>query len=169
MPFLGFEWEGEYFHFTVLPFGLSTAPWLFTKVISHCVRFLRSPGMSLGILSYLDKVIFAARSAREALCSAQILINVLRRFGWLIHPTKCVGATTATQVFQALGTIVDLATQTFSVSADTVRRILTAARSLATGPLKPQCDPSPGSRALYPPHGWRQARPRGSEPARSTP
>ena len=59
MPCLGFESEGEYFHFTVLPFGLSTTPWLFTKVISHCVRFLRSPGMSLGILSYLDDVIFA--------------------------------------------------------------------------------------------------------------
>lgn len=133
-PFLGFEWGGEYFHFSVLPFGLSTAPWLFTKVFSHCARFLRSPGLSLGILSYLDDVIFAAATARGALSAAQMIINVLRRFGWLIHPTKCVGTSHAVQVFQALGTIVNLATQTFSVPPDTVRRIMDAAETFATGP-----------------------------------
>jgi len=132
--FLGFEWGGEFFRFLVLPFGLSTAPWLFTKVFGHCARFLRSPGMSLGILSYLDDVIFAAQTARDALSAAQVLINVLRRFGWLIHPTKCVGTTAGVQVFQALGALVNLATQTFSVPPDTVRRILAAARILATGP-----------------------------------
>ena len=46
-PFLGFEWAGGFYRFTVLPFGLSTAPWLFTKLIGHCVRFLRSPGMAI--------------------------------------------------------------------------------------------------------------------------
>ena len=51
LPYLGFEWDGAFYRFVVLPFGISTAPWLFTKVISHCVRFLRSPGLSLGILS----------------------------------------------------------------------------------------------------------------------
>ena len=134
LPFLGFEWGGEYFRFTVLPFGLSTAPWLFTKVFGHCARFLRSPGLSLGILSYLDDVIFAALTARGALGAAQVILSVLRRFGWLIHPTKCVGMSAAVQVFQALGTIVNLATQTFAVPPDKVRRIVEAAQALATGP-----------------------------------
>lgn len=133
-PYLGFEWDGVYYRFAVLPFGLSSAPWLFTKVISHCVRFLRSPGMSLNVLNYLDDFIFGAPSAREALGAAQVMVNVLQRFGWLVHPTKCVGVTTATQTFQALGTVVDLATQTFAVPRDTVNRILEAARALVTGP-----------------------------------
>ena len=95
-----------------------------------------TPGpRSLGIVQYLDDVIFGAASARESLASAQILINVLRRFGWLIHPTKCVGTSVAVQAFQALGTWVDLLTQTFSVPPDTVRRILDAAERLATGPV----------------------------------
>jgi len=139
LPFLGLEWGGEYFRFTVLPFGLSTAPLLFTKVLGHCTRFLRSPGLSLVILSYLDDVIFAALSTRGALSTAhfsaaQVIINVLRRFGWLIHPTKCVGTSAAVQVFQALGTVVNLATQTFSVPPDTVKRIVEAAEAFATGP-----------------------------------
>ena len=29
-PYLGFEWEGTFYCFDVLPFGLSSAPWLFT-------------------------------------------------------------------------------------------------------------------------------------------
>lgn len=86
------------------------------------------------ILSYLDDVIFAALSARGALSAAQVIINVLRRFGWLIHPTKCVGTSAAVQVFQALGTVVNLATQTFSVPPDTVKRIVEAAEAFATGP-----------------------------------
>ena len=41
----------------------------------------------------------------------------------------------AVQAFQALGTWVDLLTQTFSVPPDTVRRILDADERLATGPV----------------------------------
>ena len=48
--YLGFEGEGSFCCFTNLPFGVATAPWLFTKMMSHCARFLRSPGMSMGIL-----------------------------------------------------------------------------------------------------------------------
>jgi hypothetical protein len=92
--------------------------------------------MSLGLLSYLDNVAFGAPTAREALNAAQTLIRVLRRYGWLVHPTKCVGTTSAVQAFRALGTVVDLATQTFSeaVPNSTVRSILDAAHALATAP-----------------------------------
>ncbi len=31
--FLGFECEGQQYLFVTLPFGLSTAPWVFTTVI----------------------------------------------------------------------------------------------------------------------------------------
>jgi hypothetical protein len=44
-PFLGFEWAGRFYKFVVLPFGLSHAPWLFTKMMGHCARFLRSPSI----------------------------------------------------------------------------------------------------------------------------
>lgn len=134
LPFLGFEWAGEFYHFTVLPFGLSLAPWLFTKVMGHCVRFLRSPGCGVGLLAYLDDLIFAAATASGSLRSAGIMLAVLRRFGWLIHPTKCVGTSEAVQAFVALGTLVDLASQVYSVPTVTMRRILAAMQALATGP-----------------------------------
>ena len=129
-PFLGFEWEGAFYCFDVLPFGLSSAPWLFTTVMGHCARFLRYTGVDL--ICYLDDIIFGADSARGALQSAQFMLRTLRQFGWLIHPTKCVGVSEAVQTFTALGTLVDLATQTYSVPAATVDRILPGLAGVVT-------------------------------------
>jgi hypothetical protein len=90
----------------------------------------------LDLVQYLDDVIFGAESARASLSSAHTLIAVLRRFGWLVHPTKCIGTSVAVQAFQALGVWVDLLTQTYSVPPAAVRRILDAAEALATGPVE---------------------------------
>ena len=40
-PFLGFEWQGVFNCFEVLPFSLSSAPWLFTTIMSHSIRFIQ--------------------------------------------------------------------------------------------------------------------------------
>lgn len=119
--YLGFEWDGQFFFFAVLPFGLSTAPWVFTTVMSTCIRFLRMKGVRLMV--FLDDLIFAHISAREALSAAQLMLHILPRFGWLLHPTKCQGVAAAIQRFTALGTVVCLASQTYSVPAATVDRI----------------------------------------------
>jgi hypothetical protein len=139
-PFLGFEWMGTFYCFEVLPFGLSSAPWLFTTIMGHCTRFLRSIGTDL--ISYLDDLIFAAGSAHGALTSAQRMIAVLGEFGWLIHPTQCVGTSEPAHLFVALGTLVDLATHTYSVPPATVDRLLTGITALLTGP------PSVGVRSV---------------------
>ena len=139
-PYLGFEWAGSFYCFEVLPFGLSSAPWLFTTVMGHCVRFLRFEGNDL--IGFLDDLIFASGSARTAVESAQRMLRILRAFGWLIHPTKCVGTSTAESAFVALGTLVDLATQTYAVTPATLSRILHGVSTLLTGP------PSAGVRSV---------------------
>jgi hypothetical protein len=131
-PFLGFEWEGTFYCFDVLPFGLSSAPWLFTQIMGHSVRTLRTGGISL--IAYLDDLIFAHATAHGAVSSARRLVHTLRQFGWLVHPTKCVGVSEAAQTFVALGTLVDLATHTYAVPPATVDRILAGVTALLTGP-----------------------------------
>ena len=55
---LGFSWKcpdsntRRYFVFTVLPFGLSTAPHIFTKLLRPFVKYWRYSGISLGL--FLD-------------------------------------------------------------------------------------------------------------------
>ena len=62
--FLGYSWvlEGvtKYFKFTVLPFGLSLGPYIFSKVMRPLVRYWRSKALS--IVVYLDDGISAAQS-----------------------------------------------------------------------------------------------------------
>ena len=54
--FLGFEWQGDYYVFKVLPFGLATAPWAFSKVMREVCEVLRRRGIRM--LNYLDDFLF---------------------------------------------------------------------------------------------------------------
>jgi hypothetical protein len=52
MTFVGLKWEGEYYVYNCLPFGLSTAPWVFSKVMRELFLFWRKDDIKL--LPYLD-------------------------------------------------------------------------------------------------------------------
>lgn len=54
---LGFEWQGKQYLFTVLPFGLSSACWVFTKLTRELVGHWRAQGVRL--IHYLDDFLFA--------------------------------------------------------------------------------------------------------------
>jgi len=53
---LQFIWEGKHFRFLCLPFGLSAAPWVFTKLLKPVVGFLRQIGLHL--IVYWDDMLF---------------------------------------------------------------------------------------------------------------
>jgi hypothetical protein len=54
--FVGFKWEGRYYQYHCLLFRLSTAPWVFSKIIRELDIFWRSRGIN--ILPYLDDFLF---------------------------------------------------------------------------------------------------------------
>lgn len=43
--YFGFSWSGKFYVFTSLPFGLSSAPFIFTKILRNLVRFWRERGV----------------------------------------------------------------------------------------------------------------------------
>ena len=49
--YLGFSWESRFYVFTVLPFGLSSACYIFTKLVRPLVRYWRERG--LRVIVYL--------------------------------------------------------------------------------------------------------------------
>ena len=57
--FVGFKWEGRYYVYNCLPFGLSTAPWVFSKVTRELAMYWRKGGIKL--LPYLDDFMFMAK------------------------------------------------------------------------------------------------------------
>jgi hypothetical protein len=60
--FLG--WGGVLYQFPSLVFGLSSAPWLFTKILKPVVTLLRKLGICLII--YLDDILILNGSAEGA-------------------------------------------------------------------------------------------------------
>ncbi len=53
--FLRFIWQGQTYQFRCLPFGLNTAPRIFTKLLKPVVAFLRTRNIRL--LIYLDDIL----------------------------------------------------------------------------------------------------------------
>ena len=55
--FVGLKWEGKYYVYNCLPpFGLSSTPWDFSKVMRELVMFWRRE--SIKVLPYLDDLVF---------------------------------------------------------------------------------------------------------------
>ncbi|XP_062577375.1 uncharacterized protein LOC134239230 [Saccostrea cucullata] len=89
--FLGFSWEVEgkthYYVFNVLPFGLSTAGYIFTKVLREPVKCLRAKGMR--IITFLDDGI-GAESCLDSAKSVSIYIKeFFEKLGFLFADDKC--------------------------------------------------------------------------------
>ena len=61
--YLGFSWLGKTYTFTVMPFGLSPACWVFTKLTNELVGRWKSMGMRL--IYYLDDFLFAVAEDLE--------------------------------------------------------------------------------------------------------
>ena len=82
--FLGFEWDHKYYLFTVLPFGLSTACYVFTKLMRPLVKLWRGRGIRCVV--YIDDGLIAATGIerasqdsnfiRESLVQAGLVVNV---------------------------------------------------------------------------------------------
>ena len=63
--YLSFRWKGQVFQFTCLPFGLSSAPRTFTKVMKPVVSYLRSLGVRM--IVYLDDILILGQTKEEVL------------------------------------------------------------------------------------------------------
>ena len=90
--FSAFAWKFtdssvRYFMFSVLPFGLSSAPYIFTKLLNPLIEKWRGEGKS--IILFLDDGLGSAQPfARAKICSLQIHADLLK-FGLLPNEGKC--------------------------------------------------------------------------------
>lgn len=122
--FLGFSWvfNGvcKYYVFTVLPFGLSTGPYIFTKIMRPLVKHWRSK--TFKIVVYLDDGLGVCPSftsceeqslcVKSDLCKSGFVANVEKSI-W--EPTQCT---------KWLGLNWDLKAQILTVPQDKVARLL---------------------------------------------
>ena len=129
--FLGFAWvfdsNPRYFVFTVLPFGQSTGPYIFTKVIRPLVKHWRSK--AIRIVVYLDDGLGASSTFDAATKQSLSVRADLVASGFVPNCDKCQWS--PTQQLTWLGLDWDLLNQVLKIPARRVTRLLTEIEALA--------------------------------------
>jgi len=84
--YLRFLHQGVVWQFKALPFGLNTAPRVFTKVTAPLAAYAHVHGVNLHL--YIDDWLLNPESEQESLCHTQWLIHLSTRLGWLVNRLK---------------------------------------------------------------------------------
>ena len=108
VKYLAFRWKvngvERLYAFTVLPFGLSTAPWVFTKVTRVLLRHWRANGIRCQM--YMDDGTVGACTREEAEVVVNHVRNDLCQAGFVVNEEKSCWS--PSKKVEVLGTVVDL-------------------------------------------------------------
>ena len=116
IKYLGFQWtfiDGRqaYFQFSVLPFGLTSAGYIFTEVLRPFVKKWRTHGIKS--ILYLDDGINGHISKEEAHRASIIIASDLNQSGFLLNTEK--SHLEPSQTGRWLGVLIDTTSMTFTV------------------------------------------------------
>jgi len=88
--FLGFQWEDKrrpcYYVFSVLLFGLCTAPYLSTKLMRPLIKLWRGKGLKAII--YLDDGIVSVKGEHQAREASAQVRDDLEKAGFIVNAEK---------------------------------------------------------------------------------
>ena len=90
---LGVQWEGIIYTDQALPFGLRSAPKIFSAVADALQWIVRKKGVK-NLLHYLDDFIFVSDSLEEASINKQIMVDVFNYLGVPQEQSKLEGPAT---------------------------------------------------------------------------
>ena len=117
--YLQFQWQGVTYQYNALPFGLATAPRVFTKLLKPVLAHLRA--MGLRIVAYLDDILLIGRNRTEAESAYHQAKQLLEDLGFVINQEK--SQSEATQCIEFLGFMVNAVLMTFTLPTAKVREI----------------------------------------------
>lgn len=168
LTYLGFYWEGSYYVFRSLPFGLAEAPHTFTRLIKQLAQRWRAHGARL--IPYVYDLLFIASSREEALQLREKVLADLQASGLHVNWEKSVLA--PSQRIKFLGFMVDSTTMNLSLDAKRLagllgkmQRVIEAARAGQRGWSRPSpahwllCAPRSARPPVHLPRGCCYALP----------
>lgn len=121
--YLGFHWTQHgvtrYFVFNVLPFGISTAGYIFTKLLRAVVKSWRGKGHK--VIVFLDDGIGGAQGKERAVEMSAFIRQDLLAFGFLLADEKC--SWDPALVVTWLGHVWDMLSGKVSVTPERLERL----------------------------------------------
>ena len=129
--YLMFKWEGQYYQFTCLPNGLSSAPRVFTKILKPVYSHLRSIGhMCMGHIDDSRLVAYSLGSCRKNIYDT---VNLFTLLGFTIHLVKSV--LEPTQTIQFLGFVIDSVAMTVKLPPSKAAKVKSACQNVSIFPV----------------------------------
>ena len=122
--FLVFPWDFgngalKHFHFAVLPFGLSSAPYLFTKLLRPVITSWRCKGIPM--VTFLDDGLGGGASKMKAKINSLTVHADLLKFGFVINEEKSIWE--PVQIITWLGTVLDTNQGFISVTEQRISKL----------------------------------------------
>ncbi|VDP55623.1 unnamed protein product [Heligmosomoides polygyrus] len=109
--YLSFCAEGRLYRFKALPFDLSSAPYVYTRLIKPVAGYLRKQGIRLVV--YLDDWLFIGKSIDELKTHLSVALKLFHHLGLLANRDK--SHLTPTQHLEFLGLEIDTSNLSFLV------------------------------------------------------
>lgn len=125
--FLRFQWRNRTFEFTALPFGLSSAPYIFTKILRPVFAYLRERGYQS--ITYLDDFLLLGASNEECRTNVYASVNLLHSLGFVVNFAK--SHLVPSNRRQYLGFIFDSTEQSIAIPPSRRTKLLELTTSLA--------------------------------------
>ena len=130
--FLGFSWKGTFYTFVSLPFGLSTAPYIFSKICKVLMNWWRRQGHR--VLMYLDDGTGCANRADECLKLSDAVRHDLMAAGFLLSDKSRFPPQ---QKGEFLGYVVDLGDSTMYVTESRIAKLFALLGQIKSGSRLP--------------------------------
>ena len=124
--YLKFCFDGALYKYTCLPYGLASAPRIFTKLLKPAYATLRSMGhLNSG---YIDASYLQGDTSAECHKNVTDTITLFTKLGFHIHPEKSVFIPSQKLTF--LGFVLDSKAMTVTLTEEKVQQILSVCASL---------------------------------------
>ncbi len=127
---LQFKWQEKIYQFNCLPFGLSSAPWAFTKMLKPLIAFFRARGIRLVI--YLDDILLMSSSKEKLKEDVLLVRTVLELVGFVVNEEKSI--CDPSQLIEFLGLIIDSIAMTLSLPSSKVDSLVASCKKLISQP-----------------------------------
>ena len=125
--YFSFSFAGKKYIFRAMPFGLASAPYIFTRFTKPIWSYLRKE-FHIMIFAYLDDILILAHSFLQSKFHTMVTIYFLNQLGFKLNLKK--SCLTPSQTFTYLGTNVNLANKTIGVTDFNKGKILNRVSSL---------------------------------------
>ena len=122
--FLAFSWDFgngvlKHFQFAVLPFGLSSAPYLFTKLLRPVITSWRCKGIPME--NFLDDGLGGGASKMKSKINSLTVHADLLKFGFAVNEEKSISE--PVQIITWLGTVLDTNQGFISVTEQRISKL----------------------------------------------